>query len=64
MRTHIHREGRRMLIITYIILIAINAMVFTYTAHWLFAIILMLSLLIIVFMTYFFRNPMRVIEVP
>ena len=63
MRTHIHREGRRMLIITYIILIAINAMVFTYTAHWLFAIILMLSLLIIVFMTYFFRNPMRVIEV-
>ena len=63
MKTHIHREGRRMLLITYVILIAINAVVFCYTARWLFAIILLLSVLIIVFITYFFRNPMRVIEV-
>ena len=63
MKTHIHREGRRMLLITYLILIATNAVTFCYTAHWLFAITLLLSVLIIVFMTYFFRNPMRVIEV-
>ncbi len=63
MRTHIHREGRRMLLITYAILIAINTVVFLYTAVWIFAIILLLSLLICIFITFFFRNPMRVIEV-
>lgn len=63
MRTHIHREGRRMLLITHAILIAINVVVFLYTALWLFFIVLLLSLLISIFVTYFFRNPMRVIEV-
>lgn len=63
MRTHIHREGRRMLLITFFILAAVNVVVFYYTAHWVFAIVLLLSMLLSLFMTYFFRSPMRVIEV-
>lgn len=63
MRTHIHREGRRMLLITLFILAAVNVVVFYYTAHWVFAIVLLLSMLLSLFMTYFFRSPMRVIEV-
>jgi len=63
MRARIHREGRRMLLITYTLLTAINVVVFIYTAHWIFAIVLLFSLLLTIFITYFFRNPLRVIEV-
>ncbi|MBP5476832.1 MAG: phosphatidylserine decarboxylase family protein [Paludibacteraceae bacterium] len=63
MRTHIHREGRRMLLITYVIVAAIDVVVFFYTVPWIFAIVLLFSLLVAIFITYFFRNPMRVIEV-
>ena len=64
MRHRIHREGHRMLIVTALILIAINIIMFTCSSRmWLAVVVLLASLLLFVFLSYFFRNPQRVIEV-
>ena len=64
MRARIHREGRRMLCITAALLIAINYIMFSYSGKlWLAMIVLLTSLLVLIFLSYFFRNPQRVIEV-
>ena len=34
-----------------------------YVSHWIFAICLILSATLLIFVTYFFRNPMRLVEV-
>lgn len=62
MRTRIHREGRRMLLITLLIVLAIDITVFFYTPRWLFAVVVLVSMLVMLFVTYFFRNPMRIVE--
>ena len=61
-RVKIHREGRNTIIGLTLVLFVVNIIAFMYTAHWLFAILLLLSATLLVFVTYFFRNPVRVLE--
>ena len=59
----IHREGRNIIVgLTFLIFI-INVPVYLYVSNWIFAITLLLSAALLVFVTYFFRNPVRVLEV-
>ena len=61
-RVKIHREGRNTIIGLTLVLFVVHIIAFVYTAHWLFAILLVLSATLLVFVTYFFRNPVRVLE--
>ena len=61
-RVKIHREGRNTIIGWTLVLFVVKIIAFVYTAHWLFAILLVLSATLLVFVTYFFRNPVRVLE--
>lgn len=61
-RPKIHREGRNIITGLTLVLFAVNIAAFFYTAHWIFAILLFLSAVLLVFVTYFFRNPVRVLE--
>lgn len=46
-----------------LLLFVINVPIFLYFPHWIFAITLILAATLLVFVTYFFRNPVRVLEV-
>lgn len=59
----IHREGRGIIVTLTFFIFAINVPIFLYTSNWIFAITLLLSASLLVFVTYFFRNPMRILEV-
>ena len=61
-RVKIHREGRNTIIGLTLVLFVVNIIAFMYTAHLLCAILLLLSAILLVFVTYFFRNPVRVLE--
>lgn len=63
--THIriHHEGKHIIIALVLLLFAINVPVFIFTAHWIFAITLVICAFLLVFVTYFFRNPVRVLEI-
>lgn len=60
---HIHREGRNAIISLTLLILVINVLVFLYVPHWVFAITLILTAMLLVFVTYFFRNPVRILEV-
>ena len=63
-RLHVHREGRNIIIGLVFLLFAINIPVFMFISqHWVFAVTLLLTAMLLVFVTYFFRNPVRVLEV-
>lgn len=62
-RPRIHREGRALIIGTVLALFVINIPVYAYFPHWIFAVTLILTALLLVFVTYFFRNPVRVLEI-
>ncbi len=62
-KPRIHREGRNIIIGLVLILFAINIPVFIYWPHWVFAVTLFITATLLVFVTYFFRNPIRVLEV-
>ncbi len=62
-RLHIHREGRNLIFGLVLLLFVINVPIFLYFPHWIFAITLILTAMLLVFVTYFFRNPVRVLEV-
>lgn len=62
-RPRIHREGRNLICGTALLLFIINVLVFLYFPHWLLGITLSVTALLLVFVTYFFRNPVRVLEV-
>ena len=62
-RLHIHREGRRFLIILAFLVFAVNVGVFLLWPYWVFAVVLVLSAALLCFITYFFRNPVRVMEI-
>lgn len=62
-KPRIHREGRNIIIGLVLILFAINIPVFMFWPHWVFAVTLFLAATLLVFVTYFFRNPIRVLEV-
>lgn len=59
----IHREGRNIIVGLALIIFAIHVPIFLYSPHWTFAITLILCACLLVFVTYFFRNPVRVLEV-
>ena len=62
-RPHIHREGKNAIIGLTLLLFAINIPVYILVPHWVFALTLMVAALLLVFVTYFFRNPIRVLDV-
>lgn len=62
-KTRIHKEGRNLIISVAFLLFAINVPVYIYFNHWIFAITLIVMAALLCFTTYFFRNPLRVLEV-
>ena len=62
-RIRIHREGRSLIAMLTLLIFAINVPMFMYTPTWLSAITLLLTATLLVFVTYFFRNPTRIVEV-
>ena len=59
----IHREGRGIIATLTFIIFAVNVPLFMYMPNWVGAITLVLSAALLVFVTYFFRNPTRIVEV-
>ena len=59
----IHREGRGIIVGLTFLIFAINVPIYLYSPNWLLAITILLSAALLVFVTYFFRNPMRILEV-
>ena len=62
-RPRIHREGRNMIITIVLLLFIINIPVYMYFSHWVFGVTLILTATLLVFVSYFFRNPVRVLEI-
>ncbi len=59
----IHREGRAIIVSLVFLLFAVNVPLFMYTPNWIAATTLVLTALLLCFVTYFFRNPVRVLEI-
>lgn len=59
----IHEEGKRSVLGLVLLLFVINVPMYLYEPHWLFAVTLILTALLLVFVAYFFRNPIREIEI-
>ncbi len=59
----IHREGRGIIVTLTFLIFAVNVPIYLYMSNWIFAITLLLSAVLLVFVTYFFRNPQRILEV-
>lgn len=62
-RIRIHREGRGLIATLTLLIFAVNVPMFMYMPTWVGAITLLLCAALLVFVTYFFRNPTRVVEV-
>ncbi len=62
-RIRIHREGRGLIATLTLLIFIINVPMFMYMPNWIGAITLLLSASLLVFVTYFFRNPTRIVEV-
>ena len=62
-KIRIHREGRGIIATLTLIIFAVNVPLFMYMPNWVGAITLVLSAALWVFVTYFFRNPTRIVEV-
>lgn len=59
----IHREGRNIIVGLAFLIFVINVPIYMLSANWVFALTLLLSAVLLVFVTYFFRNPVRVLEI-
>jgi phosphatidylserine decarboxylase len=59
----IHREGRGIIACLTLLIFAINVPIYLLSPSGILAISVLLSAVLLVFVTYFFRNPMRIIEV-
>ncbi|MCE1156928.1 MAG: phosphatidylserine decarboxylase family protein [Bacteroidales bacterium] len=59
----IHKEGRLILLMLLFILFSINIFIYLRFPNFLFALTTIVSGGIMVFLTYFFRNPTRVVEI-
>ena len=62
-RTGLHREGRKMLLVVALIVFIINLAAYFYWPHWIFAATLALSAVALVFVVYFFRDPVRIFTI-
>lgn len=59
----IHREGYGIIFTLTMLIFIFNVLMFLFLPHWVFAIGLLLSAFLLIFVTYFFRNPARILEV-
>ena len=59
----IHQEGRGIILCLAFLIFAINVPIYLFSPNWLLAITILLSAALLIFVTYFFRNPMRILEV-
>ena len=60
----IHREGRNLICITVLVLFILNLSLYLlHPAEWILAVSLALTAALLVFVTYFFRNPVRILEI-
>ena len=59
--SYIHKEGYRIILVTFIILVTINVVVSSFGIGWLNFLILALSLIVLFLVLQFFRNPKRVV---
>jgi phosphatidylserine decarboxylase len=59
----IHKEGRMILLSSLLVLFILNLILYLHFPTILFAIITSLSAMVMIFFTYFFRNPPRIIEI-
>ncbi len=63
-RPRIHKEGRNPIIGLVLLLFIINVVIYmTLSTHWAFGVSLAIAAILLVFVTYFFRNPVRVLEI-
>ncbi len=62
-RLRIHQEGLRSVIGLTFLIFVLNVIIFINLPHWVFGITLILTAALLVFVTYFFRNPIREVEV-
>ncbi len=70
-KPHIHREGRNIIIGLVLLLFVTNVLIFLGVHYWhntpywslIFAISLILAAALLVFVTYFFRSPIRILEI-
>ncbi len=62
-RPRIHKEGKNFIIILVLLIFLVNVPIFLSFPHWVFAVTLSIAAILLCFVTYFFRNPERIIEV-
>lgn len=62
-RPHIHKEGRNIIIGLTLLLFILNTLIYLHFSHWAFAATLLLAAALLVFVTYFFRSPVRFLAV-
>ena len=62
-RLKIHREGRNIIFAFCLLLFVVNVPIFLIEPRWVFAVTLILTAALLVFVTYFFRNPVRILEI-
>ena len=62
-RTGLHREGRHMLLVVALVFFILNIAAYFYWPHWIFACTLALAAVVLVFVAYFFRDPVRVLTI-
>ena len=58
---YIHKEGYRIILVAFIILLAINFVVMIFNTNWLSSLTHLLTLIIFVLIVQFFRNPKRLV---
>lgn len=60
----IHREGRNAIFVVALLVFVINVMVYMLVSqHWALAVSLILSAILLIFVSFFFRSPVRILEV-
>jgi len=59
----IHREGKGIILFICFLLFAVNVPIYLMEPRWVFAVTLILTAALLMFVTYFFRNPVRVLEI-
>ena len=63
-RPRIHREGRNPIIGLVLLLFIVNVVIYmSISSHWALGVSLAITSILLVFVTYFFRNPVRVLEI-
>lgn len=62
-RLKIHKEGRGIITILTLVIFIINLVIYYHEPHWIFGVTLALTAMLLCFVTYFFRNPVRVLEI-